>query len=168
MGEVVLVTGGVKSGKSRRALALAERAPRTLVATAVPGDEEMRERIAAHRRERGADFATVEEPLDVARVLAERPDGDAVVDCMTLWLSNLMGAGIAAEEGPRRVAALVEAARKRRGATIFVTNEVGMGIVPAYPSGRAFRDAAGSMSQALAAAADRVLLMVAGLELRLK
>jgi adenosylcobinamide kinase/adenosylcobinamide-phosphate guanylyltransferase len=166
--ELVLVTGGVRSGKSRKALAIATNAPRTLVATAVPGDEEMRERIAAHRRERGADFDTVEEPLDVARVLLERPDGDLVVDCMTLWLANVLETGAGAEDAARRVDELVEAARPRRGATIWVTNEVGMGIVPPYPSGRVFRDAAGAMNQALARASGRVLLMVAGLELRLK
>ena len=165
---LVVVTGGARSGKSKRALALAVAEPKALIATAVASDEEMRERIARHRGERGKSFATIEEPLEIARVLGERQDGDVVVDCMTLWLVNVFESEPMAEEVARRIAEFVSVARTRSGLTIAVTNEVGMGIVPPYPSGRRFRDLAGSMNQLLAAAADRVLIIIAGVELRLK
>ena len=168
MRELVLVTGGVRSGKSRKALEIAADAPRTFVATAAALDGEMAARIAEHRRSRASDFATVEEPVELARALRERPDGDLVADCMTLWLSNLMEAGAGREEIGARVRDVIDAAKGRRGRTVLVTNEVGWGVVPVSELGRRFRDESGSMSQALAAAADRVLLVVAGLELRLK
>lgn len=163
---LILITGGVRSGKSRKALALAEPyAEKLFVATATAGDDEMRARIVRHRTERGAGWHTVEEPLDLARTMDVLPDAVAIVDCMTLWTSNAMFAEIDVETA---LDSFLAAAARRNAPVIIVTNEVGWGIVPAYESGRRFRDLAGSVNQRLAAAADTVWLMVSGLELRLK
>lgn len=163
---IVVLTGGVRSGKSRHALDLAAtHRPKTFVATATPSDDEMRARIASHRAQRDESWITIEEPLHLAPPLRDHREGAVVIDCMTLWLANAFDAGIDLK------AALAEtllAARNRTGTTIFVTNEVGWGIVPEYESGRRFRDAAGNMNQQLARAADEVLLIVAGLPLRMK
>jgi adenosylcobinamide kinase/adenosylcobinamide-phosphate guanylyltransferase len=166
MAELILITGGVRSGKSGKALALAAPYPEKLfVATAEGRDEEMQERIARHRLERGEGWQTLEEPLDLARAMEERPDAVAVVDCITLWLSNAMHAELAIEPA---LDAFIAAARRRSAPVIVVTNEVGWGIVPVSESGRRFRDLAGTANQRLATAADTVWLMVSGLELRLK
>ncbi len=164
--QIVLITGGVRSGKSSRALELAApHSPKTFLATATAGDDEMRTRIAAHRAGRDASWITVEEPLDLARELDAHPDGAILVDCMTLWLSNAMYASIDIDAS---LTVTLTAARRRHGLTIFVTNEVGWGIVPEYESGRTFRDLAGAMNQHLAHEAGEVVLMVSGLGVRLK
>jgi len=163
---LILITGGVRSGKSRKALALAAPYPEKLfIATAEARDGEMQERIARHRLERGDDWQTLEEPLDLAGAMDVRPDAVAVVDCMTLWLSNAMHAEIAIDPA---LDAFIAAAQRRSAPVIVVTNEVGWGIVPVSESGRRFRDLAGTTNQRLAHAADTVWLMVSGLELRLK
>lgn len=163
--EIVLITGGARSGKSRYAEERAARSGAKLLylATAEPGDEEMARRIAEHRKRRGGRWLTVEEPLEVARVLAERQGkvDCAVVDCVTLWVSNLLiqrgGEGIAqATEG------LIGELRRLDFNLYFVTNEVGWGIVPDNPLARQFRDLAGWVNQRLASIADEVFLMVAG------
>ncbi len=163
----VLVLGGARSGKSRYALALAEAAApeRVMIATAQAFDEEMAERIARHKAERGAGWTTREAPLLLAQALAEeaRPGRVAVVDCLTLWLSNLLLAERDLEAATRDLAALALA-----GPVIFVSNEVGQGIVPETPLGRAFRDAQGRANQALAAVCDAVVLVTAGLPRLLK
>lgn len=171
MHKVSLVLGGTRSGKSAFAesLVLAARgtAPATYLATAEPwDDDEMRGRIAAHRDRRGADWRTVEEPLDLPGALRAVPAGSPVlVDCLTLWLSNLMAAERdPAAETDRLIAALADVA----GPVVFVSNEVGWGIVPDNALARAFRDEAGRLHQAVAAAADAVYLVVAGLPLPLK
>ena len=132
-----------------------------------PSDAEMAERIAEHRRRRGAAWLTVETPEDLEGALArEAGEGRAMlVDCLTLWLSNVMLAGADVE---KRGAALVEAARKVAGLRVFVSNEVGLGLVPETPLGRRFRDAQGRLNQAMAATADQVVFMAAGLPLVLK
>jgi adenosylcobinamide kinase/adenosylcobinamide-phosphate guanylyltransferase len=161
-----LILGGARSGKSSLALARAEAGPwrPVMIATAEALDAEMAERIARHRAERGPAWRTVEAPLAVAEALAAlAPDEAAVVDCLTLWLSNLMHAGRDAEAETRR---LIAALAERE--VILVSNEVGLGIVPETPLGRRFRDAAGRMNQSFAAAADRVLFVAAGLPLVLK
>jgi adenosylcobinamide kinase/adenosylcobinamide-phosphate guanylyltransferase len=167
-----LVLGGARSGKSAFAQGAAEaRAGESggrlvMVATAQAFDAEMAERIARHQDDRGAAWATVEAPLDLAGVLAGLGSDDVVVvDCLTLWLSNLMlddrdVAGAAAE--------LVAVAGRFEGALWLVSNEVGFGIVPDNVLARRFRDEAGRLHQALAQAADAVALVVAGLTLRLK
>ena len=163
---LIVITGGARSGKSGKALSLAAAYPRKLfVATAEAGDAEMRERIERHRADRGPDWITVEEPLDLAAAMRVEPDAVAVVDCITLWLANAMAADRDVESG---LAEFLAAAAQRRAPVIIITNEVGSGIVPAFESGRRFRDLAGMVNQRIAAAADVVLLMVSGLELRLK
>lgn len=168
---IALVGGGARSGKSAFALALArslgER--RGFVATAEVRDDEMRARIERHRRERGVDFETIEEPLELVGALSAIRDVDVVVvDCLTLWLSNLLLRG----EAPAGIEGQVEALRAGLAAapfhTVLVTNEVGMGVVPETALGRAFRDVAGRAHQALAANADRLYLAVLGTVLRLK
>ncbi len=163
---IVVLTGGVRSGKSRRALELAAaHRPKIFIATATASDDEMRARIESHRAERDESWTTVEEPLDLTRVLRAHGQGAVVIDCMTLWLANAMDAGI---DLFAVLSETLSAARDRAGLTIFVTNEVGWGIVPEYEAGRRFRDASGAMNQRLAYAADRVVLVVAGLTLTLK
>lgn len=166
MAELIVITGGTRSGKSRKALSLAAaHAKKLFVATAQAGDEEMRARIERHRSDRGEGWTTVEEPLDLAAAMRVEPDAVAVVDCMTLWLANAMEAQIEIEPA---LDAFLAAAAQRSAPVIVVTNEVGLGIVPAFESGRLFRDLAGMINQRIAAAADVVFFMVSGLELRLK
>ncbi|WP_439572948.1 bifunctional adenosylcobinamide kinase/adenosylcobinamide-phosphate guanylyltransferase [Phreatobacter sp.] len=169
-GPVTLVLGGARSGKSSHAEALvrATGLARVYVATAGAYDAEMEERIAAHRAMRAKDgWHTVEEQVDIAAVLArEAGDGRAVlVDCLTLWLSNLMLAG---QDIGSRQAELLAALGAAGGPVVLVANEVGLGLVPETALGRAFRDAQGRLNQAVAARADRVVFVAAGLPLVLK
>ena len=166
---ITLVLGGARSGKSAHAEALlADHAgERLYVATAEADDAEMAARIAAHRARRGPAWRTVEAPLALTETLeAEGRAGRALlVDCLTLWLSNLMGAGrdIAAE-----VERLVACLGRIEGRTVLVSNEVGLGIVPENAAARAFRDHAGRLNQAVAGVAGRVVFVAAGLPLVLK
>jgi adenosylcobinamide kinase/adenosylcobinamide-phosphate guanylyltransferase len=170
-----LVLGGARSGKSRHAEALvaahaeACAATRIYVATGEALDAEMRARIDLHRRQRGPGWLTRETPLDlVATLAAEAAPGRVVlVDCLTLWLSNLMHAGRDVDAETRALAELVRA-RPRAAPVVFVANEVGLGIVPDNALARAFRDHAGRMNQAIAAAAGLVVFVAAGLPLILK
>jgi adenosylcobinamide kinase/adenosylcobinamide-phosphate guanylyltransferase len=170
-GKLILVLGGARSGKSGYAQRLVESACRhpLYLATAEALDTEMRARIRRHRRKRGARWGCLEEPLDVARALGRRParcDG-VLLECATLWLSNvLLKEGRAAI--PRRKAALLRALRAAAGLVVVVSNEVGMGIVPDNALARQFRDQAGWLNQELAAAADAVVLVTAGLPQLLK
>lgn len=165
----LFVLGGARSGKSRlaqhRAEALAGR--HIFVATAEAYDDEMRDRIARHRADRDARWSTVEAPRDLAAILAAHDADDAVilVDCLTLWVSNLLLAG--ADIGAA-TDALCNAMAATRGQLILVANEVGYGIVPDNALARRFRDDAGRVNQAVAAIADEVVLVAAGLPLRLK
>jgi adenosyl cobinamide kinase/adenosyl cobinamide phosphate guanylyltransferase len=165
--ELALVLGGARSGKSRFAEGLlARHAPPWLyVATAEAGDAEMVTRIAAHKARRGTDWMTVEAPRDLAGVLAEHGDRPALVDCLTLWLSNLMLADAAVDA---EIARLEQALEQARAPVVLVANEVGSGIVPDNALARRFRDLQGQLNQRLAARADRVILMVAGLPLFVK
>jgi adenosylcobinamide kinase/adenosylcobinamide-phosphate guanylyltransferase len=167
---LILIGGGVRSGKSRFAVAYARRLGprRVFVATAQAFDEEMQARIDRHRAERAQEFATVEEPLALPEALGRCAADDVVViDCLTLWLSNLLCTPRAPEEILRRVDDLVGVAVARAAPTLVVTNEVGMGIVPETPLGRAFRDLAGTAHQRLAAAADEIYAALLGTILRL-
>jgi adenosylcobinamide kinase/adenosylcobinamide-phosphate guanylyltransferase len=166
---VTLVLGGARSGKSRHAELLVESQPGACVylATAQAGDDEMTARIADHRVRRGPRWTTVEEPLDLVGALARHcgPDRAVLVDCLTLWLSNLLGAERdVAAEFERLLAALPRLA----GPVVFVSNEVGQGVVPDNALARAFVDHAGRLHQELAAAAQRVVFMTAGLPHELK
>ncbi|MGQ3356776.1 MAG: bifunctional adenosylcobinamide kinase/adenosylcobinamide-phosphate guanylyltransferase [Phreatobacter sp.] len=165
---LTLVLGGARSGKSRHAERLVEATPGpwTYVATAQAFDEEMRQRIALHRDRRGAGWLTVDAPFDLAAAIAAaRPGGAVLVDCLTLWLTNVMLADrdVAAESER-----LIAACRAAPGPLVLVGNEVGLGIVPDNALARRFRDAAGRLHQDLAAAADRVVFMVAGLPMSVK
>lgn len=165
------VTGGARSGKSSYALRLAAaaEAPVVLIATAEARDDEMRERIEAHRRERPAAWRTVEEPLDLAgalRGLAE--DEFAIIDCLSLWVSNLLENehdGAAIEQLAAEAAAL---AAGRMGGCVAVSNEVGMGIVPMSALARSYRDVIGRVNAIWAEAFDDAVLAVAGRVLRLE
>jgi adenosylcobinamide kinase/adenosylcobinamide-phosphate guanylyltransferase len=165
----VLVLGGARSGKSAYAerLVLASAPAALYLATGTAGDGEMAERIREHRTRRGPAWHTVEEPRDLCGALGRlaRPDRPILVDCLTLWLSNLLhdGADIGAET--EKLAALLP---RLAGPVVLVSNEVGLGIVPDNALARAFRDHAGRLHQAVAAAADAVILLTAGLPLQLK
>jgi adenosylcobinamide kinase/adenosylcobinamide-phosphate guanylyltransferase len=178
---LTLLTGGVRSGKSARALSLArERAgdARVLfVATAQAFDDEMRARITAHKAERSPGWDTLEEPLDLAERLADRLNGDSrceavVVDCLTLWVSNLLLALPDDADAESIIAArarlVVEALGRANVPAIVVTNEVGLGVVPPTALGRRYRDALGRVNQIVAAAADEVILLVSGIDVVIK
>ena len=173
MGTITLITGGARSGKSTHALRLATLYRRKFfVATGEALDREMKARIEKHRRSRPSEFQTIEEPFDVVTAL-ERLDRDAdvvIVDCLTLWISNLMVRLGANDEWILAEAERLAAALKRAAfATIVVTDEVGAGVVPTdHAVSRRFRDLLGWTNQKIAAAADDVLLMVAGYPLRVK
>jgi adenosylcobinamide kinase / adenosylcobinamide-phosphate guanylyltransferase len=166
---ITLVLGGARSGKSRYAERLVEGFATSGIycATAEAGDAEMAERIAAHRARRGTFWRTVEAPLALAQTVAAEPTNERplLVDCLTLWLSNLLLAGKAPDE---EAAALRRALREAAGPVVLVSNEVGMGLVPETPLGRRFRDASGRLNQDVAALADRVVFVAAGLPLVLK
>lgn len=161
--------GGARSGKSRRALALAEAAGarRVFVATAEALDGEMAERIARHRRERGAGWSTLEAPRRLVEALGQAAGRADVclVDCLTLWLSNIMRDGLDAEAETARLRGAVPAFP---APLILVSNEVGLGLVPETASGRAFRDAQGRLNREIAAVCERVEFVAAGLPLSLK
>ncbi len=168
MGTSWLIFGGARSGKTRRGLAIAgAHAPCTYIATAEARDDEMRQRIVLHRAERGLSWSTVEVPLDLAAALktADGPTRGILVDCLTLWLSNLFEAGLSVEEETQR---LIETVSGLAATTVFISNEVGLGVVPDNALARSFRDAQGRLNQSMAAAVSHVELMVAGLPLTLK
>ena len=169
--QVLLVTGGGRSGKSRYALERsAGYARRGFVATAEAFDEEMRLRIRKHREERGAAYRTVEAPLALADgIRALAPDTDvAVVDCLTVWLGNLLHHGCLRDGEAEEMTRLLELLADPPLDVILVTNEVGLGIIPGDPLSREYRDLAGIMNQRVAAAADEVVLVACGLPLTLK
>jgi adenosylcobinamide kinase/adenosylcobinamide-phosphate guanylyltransferase len=169
--QVILVGGGARSGKSDFALTVARRlgSGRLFLATAEPGDEEMHARICRHRQTRGPDFHTVEEPLAVADVFRRVQGYDVVVlDCLTLWLANLLLGGKDAEAVLWQVEELAGVLDRRLVHAVIVTSEVGLGLVPETPLGRTFRDVAGQAHQRLAEMADEVYFGVLGVMLRLK
>lgn len=164
-----LILGGARSGKSRHALELAEglRAQRVFVATAEPLDAEMTARITRHQTERGDGWETIEAPLDLVAALSVVRDADkvCVIDCLTLWLSNLMHHGRDIETETNKLCAWLEG---QATDIILVSNEVGMGLVPETPLGRDFRDAQGRLNQAVAKVCDTVEFVAAGLPIKLK
>ena len=165
---LTLVLGGARSGKSRYAERLVEATAATAIycATAAPGDAEMGARIAAHRARRSTSWRTIEAPLELAAAIGRAsPECPLLIDCLTLWLSNLMLAGRPLDP---EFATLRAALRDAAGPVVLVANEVGLGLVPETPLGRAFRDAAGRLNQEIAAIADRVVFLAAGLPLVLK
>ncbi|HTY56333.1 MAG TPA: bifunctional adenosylcobinamide kinase/adenosylcobinamide-phosphate guanylyltransferase [Candidatus Binataceae bacterium] len=173
MKKITLITGGARSGKSAHALKLANSYPgehKVFIATAEALDDEMRERIAHHRRGRPAAYRTIEEPRQIKAALGSLVGGHAdivIVDCLTIWVSNVMHAH-AADGARALIEELVAKLSELPFAIVFVTDEVGSGIVPDNPLSREFRDLLGRTNQAVAAAADEVIMMVAGIPLRVK
>ena len=175
--EVILILGGARSGKSLFAQQLATQlGERVLfVATGAPMDEEMRRRIELHRKARPKTWRTLETTTGVAKAISEQiKDADVVIlDCLALFVSNFMGNAPDSEDIDALESDLVDELctlleRKERKSLIIVSNEVGMGLVPPYPVGRAYRDLLGRANQFIAQCADRVYLMVAGIPLQLK
>ncbi|MBM3925257.1 MAG: bifunctional adenosylcobinamide kinase/adenosylcobinamide-phosphate guanylyltransferase [SAR202 cluster bacterium] len=173
-GELVLVTGGVRSGKSAFAQSMAEKSEGKVlfVATAQELDKDMWERIRRHRESRPREWATLEEPLDVAGALRRWKGGCdfVLLDCVTLWVTNLL---LRDEDGPEEsvlgpVHDVLEWRRRMSVSMVLVTNEVGMGVVPANTISRRFSDLLGKANQMLAGASDRVYLMVSGLPVQVK
>ena len=165
---IYLVAGGARSGKSRKgeelALTLAGSGKPVFIATAEAIDDEMTNRIRKHQSDRGDAFSLVEEPKNLSKALKEIDNNATVlVDCLTLWLSNnMMGEGTDSNQS------VIAAAKARTGATVFISNEVGEGIVPMHPVSREFRDLSGIMNQQFAAAADKVYFMKLGIAQELK
>jgi adenosylcobinamide kinase/adenosylcobinamide-phosphate guanylyltransferase len=178
MSRMILVTGGARSGKSAYAQNLAESlpGPRAFVATCPVTDAEMALRIDKHRQARaGQSWRTREEPVDLSGALAQTADCPTVlVDCLTLWINNLMyqaacqDQAISEEDMELRCRALIDAVQRHPGTVIFVSGEVGLGIVPEHREARLFRDLLGRCNQLLAADADQVTLVACGLPLHLK
>jgi adenosyl cobinamide kinase/adenosyl cobinamide phosphate guanylyltransferase len=170
-GHLSLVLGGARSGKSRYAESLIAalpppwKAPWIYIATAEAGDEEMIARIAAHRARRGSSSRTVEAPRDLPTAIAANKNVPVLVDCLTLWLSNLLLAEVDIDS---EIAELEQSLAVAVAPVVLVANEVGSGIVPVHALGRQFRDLQGMLNQRIAARADRVVLMVAGLPLAVK
>jgi len=166
LAELTLILGGAKSGKTAHALASCP-APHCYIATAQASDSEMELRIAAHKAERGASWALAEAPLDLAQAIGtEAAEGRTLlIDCLTLWLSNLMHKNRALNT---EVDALLGALKKAPGRIVMVSNEVGLGLVPMEKLSRDFRDAQGSLNQKVAAAASHVRFIAAGLPMVLK
>ena len=178
MGHIILVTGGGRSGKSSWAQKTAESIStrRVFIATCPVIDDEMRERIRIHRKAREErNWHTIEEPLDIAGAIDSSHEFPvALVDCLTLWINNLMYRAEKENESITETDIVMEcrrviaAAKRHPGSVLFVTNEVGMGIIPENALARLYRDLAGRCSQVMAEACDRVVLMVSGLPMELK
>ena len=170
-GKVVLVIGGAASGKSQAALDLAgQREPKAFVATGQALDREMKVRIARHQATRSSDWVTAEVPTDVARwCIANGMKYQAIViDCLTLWLSNLLEQRLRDIDVFEATTKMLHATRATRARVVIVSNELGLGLVPATKAVRAFRDLAGRVNQQVAAEADEVYLTISGLPMRVK
>ncbi|MDM8526463.1 bifunctional adenosylcobinamide kinase/adenosylcobinamide-phosphate guanylyltransferase [Desulfococcaceae bacterium HSG8] len=171
--EIILVIGGCRSGKSRHALELAERISenrKIFIATCIPYDDEMTERVTNHQKERGTDWITVESPILLPEAVAEQSRKADVIlaDCLTLWITNLLLDPHESEKIDKNVRKLKQSFKNAQCPVILVSNEVGAGIVPENKLARQFRDAVGSANQVLAASADRVIWMVAGIPVPIK
>ncbi len=169
---LILITGGCRSGKSQFALDYANRhfRKKLYVATCEALDEEMAKRIEDHKKKRGLDWRTVEEPINIAEAIMQHGNDTEVIllDCITLWLSNLLMRQKSDHAIMEEVSRLTDTAKKGQPSLIFVSNEVGMGIVPVDPWGRRFRDLAGMANQIIAETANRVVFMVSGIPIFLK
>jgi adenosylcobinamide kinase/adenosylcobinamide-phosphate guanylyltransferase len=173
MHKITLVIGGCRSGKSRFALGLAEDSAHhspIFIATSVPHDDEMKARVLKHQEERGDRWTTIEEPLHISDTIMQHNNREDVilVDCITLWLSNLLLGNDTAHSVERHVETLTQTLQTAECRIILVSNEVGQGIVPENKLARQFRDLAGSVNQSLAACADQVVWLVAGIPSTLK
>jgi len=169
----ILVIGGCRSGKSSQALKLADQFSdnmRTFIATCVPYDDEMKERVARHQKERANRWKTIEEPIDLHKAIIENGKNSDIilVDCITLWISNLLLKSNRIDYILKNVEKLLDAVQKTESSVIMVSNEVGTGIVPENGLSRMFRDAAGFANQHIANVADQVIWMVAGIPVKIK
>lgn len=167
---LVFVVGGARSGKSAHALELASArpGPKVYIATAQALDAEMAERIEAHRKERGSTWETVEEPLEVGAAVSAASAGVVVIDCLTLWLTNLMGSGMDDSGVRERAASLAGICSSSPSLVIAVSNEVGLGLVPDNPLARRFRDLSGRMNQEMASRAAQAWFVASGIPMKLK
>lgn len=174
MARIVLITGGARSGKSRHAQECCEQrpGPHLFVATCQPGDDEMRDRVRRHRAQRDGElWDTVEEPTDLTSVLGHNKSYRTVlVDCLTLWVSNLLGGNpeLSEEAVQERCIGIVRACRERQGAVLLVTNEVGDGIVPDNSTARRYRDLVGRCNQTLGRRADALTLVTCGVPMDIR
>ncbi len=171
--EITFVIGGCRSGKSSYALHQADNISgknKYFIATSVPTDTEMEERVHAHQKERGKDWRTIEEPVLIHETINQYSQkADAIlVDCLTLWVSNLMVASTSQKDLESAVSLLETSLKKSVCPVFLVSNEVGFGIVPENKLARKFRDLAGLVNQRVAAAADRVVMTVAGIDVQIK
>jgi adenosyl cobinamide kinase/adenosyl cobinamide phosphate guanylyltransferase len=165
MGRLTLLVGGARSGKSRAAVRLANASGRPVVfiATGEPGDDEMADRIRRHRADRPAEWSTLEEPIHLGNAIrAADPEAFVIVDCLTLWVANLLGQELSEDEIIDRTTEAAALLAGRGGDSAVVTNEVGMGVIPDNPLGRRYADILGWVNAAWADVADRTFLMVAG------
>jgi len=166
------IIGGCRSGKSAHAQALAEaiEGKKLYLATCVPNDEEMVERVRLHREQRGEEWETLEEPVELAKAITDRSKHYSVilVDCLTLWASNILLSPGGQSELEKSCLALVNSLEAAQCSVILVSNEVGAGIVPENELARLYRDEAGRINQQIAAAVDRVIWMVAGIPVEIK
>lgn len=170
MARKILVTGGIKSGKSRIALKLAsdiESGEKFFIATARAIDPEMQEKIAKHKGERGNDFRTQEEPIHLGAALRRIDPSTAVVDCLTLWVSNLLFE-LSEEEKLSAIEDFFAALREASGSIIIVTNEVGWGIIPSDEVSRQYQNELGTLNQQVAQVCDEVYVMFSGIRMRIK
>lgn len=168
--ESIFVVGGCRSGKSRHAQELAEKITdihRVFIATCVPYDEEMKDRVRRHQKDRGSTWTTVDAPVELAEAILKQSQNAQVIlaDCLTLWMSNLL---MESENLESRVEELTAAINKAQCPVIIVSNEVGTGIVPENALARQYRDAAGFANQKVAACVDKVIWMVAGIPILVK
>ncbi len=173
MNEVIFIIGGCRSGKSSHALQMAEEMPgdrKFYIATCVPQDDEMKQRVAKHQRERSQAWLTIEEPLDLPQAISQNsPKADVLlVDCLTLWLSNLLMETNDEAKLEEKISRLIEALKKAICPIILVSNEVGTGIVPENKLARQYRDVTGQANQAVAHRASKVVWMVAGIPVTVK
>ena len=173
MNKIIFVIGGCRSGKSKHALQTAEKMPgnrKIYIATCVPQDNEMKQRVARHQKERSQNWVTVEEPLHLPQALLENsPKADVMlVDCLTLWVSNLLMKTDDEKQLEEMISQLIDTLEKATGPIVLVSNEVGTGIVPENRLARQYRDIIGLANQAVAKTAGKVIWMVAGIPLTVK
>ena len=173
MKEIVFVIGGCRSGKSSYAMQAAEKIPaeqKIYIATCVPQDDEMKRRVARHQKERNQNWVTVEAPLDLADAILQnsRRKNVVLIDCLTLWMSNLLIETGDENKIKKTISQLIDALERAECPIILVSNEVGTGIVPENRLARQFRDIAGWLNQAVARCANRVVWMVAGIPVTVK
>jgi adenosylcobinamide kinase/adenosylcobinamide-phosphate guanylyltransferase len=173
MKEIVFIIGGCRSGKSTYALQTAEKVPaerKIFIATCVPQDNEMKQRVARHQKERSQNWVTVEEPLHLPQAILENsPKADVMlVDCLTLWVSNLLMETDDEKQLEEMISQLIDTLEKATGPIVLVSNEVGTGIVPENKLARQYRDIIGRVNQAVAKTAGKVIWMVAGIPVTVK